>query len=75
MKLKLQKILLIIFSLFFISLFFIGCATTEKIYLKCNYEPVPVRPKKEDFTNYQLYLKKIFLYTYDLEALKNYCID
>lgn len=70
MKLKLQKILLITFSIFFI-----GCAGTEKIYLKCNYKPVPVRPNKEDFNNYQLYLKEIFLYTYDLEALKDYCIN
>lgn len=70
MNLKLQKILLIAFSVFFFS----ACAAPQKIYLKCNYNP-PVRPVKENYKNYQLYLKEIFLYTYDLEALKEYCVE
>lgn len=70
MNLKLQKLLLIIFSLVLFS----ACAAPQKVYLKCNYKPVPERPIKEDFENYQLYLKAIFMYTYELESLKEYCI-
>lgn len=62
------KILLILFSLFLV-----GCATQTK-YIKCNYAPIPQKPIKSDYKNYQEYLKSIFIYTYELESFKEYCI-
>ena len=65
---KVLKILLIAFNL----LLFCGCATQTK-YVKCSYKSDIVRPIKQDYENYQEYLKAIFQYTYELEAFKSFC--
>lgn len=65
---KVLKISLIIFNL----LFFYGCATQIK-YVKCSYKSDIVRPIKQNYENYQEYLKAIFQYTYELEAFKTFC--
>lgn len=54
--------------------FFNACAVNTQ-YLKCNYTPVPQRPLKAEYSDSVSYLKAIFLYTYELESLKEYCIN
>ena len=51
---------------------FCGCATQTK-YVKCSYKSDIIRPIKQDYENYQEYLKAIFQYTYELEAFKSFC--
>lgn len=67
---KVSKILLIVFSI----AFFNAC-TVNTQYLKCNYTPIPQRPIKAEYSDSASYLKAIFLYTYELESLKEYCIN
>lgn len=49
-----------------------GCATQIK-YVKCSYNDDIIRPIKQDYENYQEYLKAIFEYTYKLESYKETC--
>lgn len=65
---KVLKILLITFNL----ALFCGCAAQVK-YVKCSYNNDIVRPLKQDYSNYQEYLKEIFQYTYELESYRDSC--
>ena len=70
LKLRLSTLSLAIAMAFLMN----GCAS-KIVYVKCDFKPVPEKPLKADYSNYQEYLKAILIYTYELESLKEYCLD